>query len=476
MTSDHVADPNLPPPPSNHAHPPYSEMITAAITALKDKDGSSRQAISKYIEKEYPNLPPTHSIMLTHHLKRLKNQGQLMMIKHSYMLPPRSVPFQPPTSTGYHPTLDFSGTSNVSDATATAGVTAENSLGLSKRKPGRPPKFRPDSGFVVQEPLSNVRSFDADVPPYQPQFHYNVGVGQDFQTQTHLPATGQDLHLHYGSGSDFQGNSGGGAEPLFASLGLGDDSVVVPSPPPTENTSVVAKRGRGRPPKVAGVSGFDVAGSGGDVAGSGGDDAGSGGGGEIQAHKTGSGRPVRKPKMMSVLMGTNGGRVKKGRGRPKRIGIGPVTVPLSGNVLRPRGRPKRAVGRPSLRPAPNAAVNGGVGESGLASRRSGRPSIGGGANNIAKLSGKPVGRPSKVGPGTAVLVTDPRQLVVYQELKTKYELLQSKVKQVASVVKPCIDPNYGNAALGALQELEALAGADASAPSHIQTQEPAAFR
>ncbi|KVI07811.1 AT hook, DNA-binding motif-containing protein [Cynara cardunculus var. scolymus] len=344
MTSDHVADAS--PPPSTHAHPPYAEMITAAITALKDKDGSSRQAISKYIEKEYTNLPPTHSVLLTHHLKRLKNQGELMM---------------------------------------------------------------------------------------------------DFQTQTHLAPTGQDLHLHYGSGSDFQGNSGGGAEPLFASLGLGDDGVVVPSPPPTENTSVVAKRGRGRPPKVAGSCGFDVAGPGGDIAGS---------GGEIQARKTGSGRPVRKPKMMSVLMGTNGGRVKKGRGRPKRIDIGPVTVPLSGNVLRPRGRPKRAVGRPSLRPAQNVAVNGGISESGLPSRRSGRPSLSGGANN--KLTGKPVGRPSKIGSGTAVLVTDPRQL-------------QSKVKQVASVVKPCIDPNYGNAALGALQELETLAGADANAPSHIQT-------
>ncbi|KAI3746002.1 hypothetical protein L6452_08417 [Arctium lappa] len=401
-----------------------------------------------------------------------------MMVKHSYMLPPRSVPFQPPTSTGYHPALDFTATSNVTDPTATntaistaGGVNVESSIGLLKRKPGRPPKFRPDAGFVVQEPLLNVRSFDGDAPPYQPQFQYNVGVGQDFQTQTHLAATGQDLHLHYGSGSDFQGNSGGGsAEPLFASLGLGDDSVVVPSPPPpTENTSVVAKRGRGRPPKVAGLGGFDAAGSGGD-------DAGSGGGGEIQGHKTGSGRPVRKPKMMSVLMGTNGGRVKKGRGRPKRIGIGPVTVPLSGNVLRPRGRPKRAVGRPSLRPASNVAVNGGVGESGLASRRPGRPSISGGSNNIAKLTGKSVGRPSKVGPGTAVLVTDPRQLVVYQELKSKYELLQSKVKQVANVVKPCIDPNYGNDALGALQELEALAGADANAPSHTQTQEPAAFQ
>ena len=47
-------------------------------------------------------------------------------------------------------------------------------------------------------------------------------------------------------------------------------------------------------------------------------------------------------------------------------------------------------------------------------------------------------------------------------------LQQSKVKQVAGVVKSCIDPNYGSNALGALQELEALAGGDANALSHGQ--------
>merc|ERR1712228_763603 len=31
------------------AHPPYANMITAAIKGLKDKKGSSRQAILKYV-------------------------------------------------------------------------------------------------------------------------------------------------------------------------------------------------------------------------------------------------------------------------------------------------------------------------------------------------------------------------------------------------------------------------------------------
>merc|ERR1712141_695160 len=35
------------------AHPPYAAMIKAAIKALKDKKGSSRQAILKYICANY---------------------------------------------------------------------------------------------------------------------------------------------------------------------------------------------------------------------------------------------------------------------------------------------------------------------------------------------------------------------------------------------------------------------------------------
>ncbi|KAJ7325350.1 hypothetical protein OS493_029898 [Desmophyllum pertusum] len=34
-------------------HPPYIEMIVAAITALKERSGSSRQAIEKYIKANY---------------------------------------------------------------------------------------------------------------------------------------------------------------------------------------------------------------------------------------------------------------------------------------------------------------------------------------------------------------------------------------------------------------------------------------
>jgi len=34
-------------------HPPYREMISAAIVNLKERNGSSRQAIKKYIYANY---------------------------------------------------------------------------------------------------------------------------------------------------------------------------------------------------------------------------------------------------------------------------------------------------------------------------------------------------------------------------------------------------------------------------------------
>ncbi|XP_044465535.1 protein SPT2 homolog [Mangifera indica] len=88
-TSATIANPT--PPSLNHNksnHPPYTEMISSAIATLKEKDGSSKRAIAKFIEKVYGNfLPPNHSALLTHHLKRLRNTGQLIMVKKSYKLP-----------------------------------------------------------------------------------------------------------------------------------------------------------------------------------------------------------------------------------------------------------------------------------------------------------------------------------------------------------------------------------------------------
>jgi hypothetical protein len=73
-------------------------MIYTAIEALKEQNGSSKRAIAKYIEHVYKDqLPPSHTTLLTHHLKRLKSDGLLSMVKNSYIIP-RSTPPLPSSS------------------------------------------------------------------------------------------------------------------------------------------------------------------------------------------------------------------------------------------------------------------------------------------------------------------------------------------------------------------------------------------
>ncbi|XP_027919593.1 wiskott-Aldrich syndrome protein homolog 1-like [Vigna unguiculata] len=79
-------------------HPPYDEMIYTAIGALKEKNGSSKRAIGKYIQQVYKNLPTTHSALLTHHLNRLRSVNLLVMVKKSYKLPGSdNLPPSPPS-------------------------------------------------------------------------------------------------------------------------------------------------------------------------------------------------------------------------------------------------------------------------------------------------------------------------------------------------------------------------------------------
>ncbi|CAL5006115.1 unnamed protein product [Urochloa decumbens] len=64
--------------------PPYPEMILAAIEGLGDKNGSNKSAISRYIEGKYGELPPAHASLLTAHLARMKESGELIFLKNNY--------------------------------------------------------------------------------------------------------------------------------------------------------------------------------------------------------------------------------------------------------------------------------------------------------------------------------------------------------------------------------------------------------
>ena len=61
-------------------HPKYNDMICAAITALKDRSGSSRQAIVKYIAANY-KVSDNSSQHVKLALKRLVASGALNQVK-----------------------------------------------------------------------------------------------------------------------------------------------------------------------------------------------------------------------------------------------------------------------------------------------------------------------------------------------------------------------------------------------------------
>eukprot|EP00126_Sphaerothecum_destruens_P004544 Sdes_comp18244_c0_seq1m7861 len=66
------------------AHPPYSQMVAAAITALKEKTGSSVTAIRKYVEDHYKiSAQGPH---LSRSLKKGVADGKLVKVKASYKL------------------------------------------------------------------------------------------------------------------------------------------------------------------------------------------------------------------------------------------------------------------------------------------------------------------------------------------------------------------------------------------------------
>ncbi|KAM0952735.1 putative High mobility group protein HMGA [Dioscorea sansibarensis] len=79
-------------PPQPASLPPYYEMIMAAIDALDEKNGSNKSAISKYMESTYGELPPSHPSLLAAHLVRMKESGELIMVKNNYMRPGPDAP------------------------------------------------------------------------------------------------------------------------------------------------------------------------------------------------------------------------------------------------------------------------------------------------------------------------------------------------------------------------------------------------
>merc|ERR1711881_341311 len=83
MTADAAKTKKVAKPKAPAAHPKYSVMIAAAITALKDRTGSSRQAILKYVCANYKVDAAKAGQHLRMALKAGIKKGSLKMAKES---------------------------------------------------------------------------------------------------------------------------------------------------------------------------------------------------------------------------------------------------------------------------------------------------------------------------------------------------------------------------------------------------------
>ncbi|XP_061359527.1 histone H1-like isoform X2 [Gastrolobium bilobum] len=288
------------PPTANHNHPPYDEMIYTAIGALKEKDGSSKRAIGKYIEQVYRDLPPTHSALLTHHLKRLKTTGLLVMVKKSYKLPPPSTaaPLQTPRGRGRPPKLKPQHQpqsfvpQNAEPVWVALGLADEPSTEIMKRGPGRPRKIGVGPAVPVRRgrPPGTGRSRLPKRPGRPPKPKSVSTISNGLKRRPGRPPKIQSIPTVI----------------PFAAPAPDVPAETLPPTGPTASVSIWSPRPRGRPRKIA-------------------------------AAVPGVGVPP--PPVI--------GGVARGRGRRRGSG---VVLPVMRQGRPPKlavvGRPKRPVGRP----------------------------------------------------------------------------------------------------------------------------------
>ncbi|KAF8772869.1 hypothetical protein HU200_005259 [Digitaria exilis] len=126
--------------------PPYPEMILAALDGLGDKNGSNKSAISRYIEGKYGELPPAHASLLTAHLARMKESGELIFLKNNYFR--SDAPDAPPKRGRGRPP-------KVRDPNAPPPPPKPASTG-SGRPRGRPPKAKDPLDAAVAQATAGM--------------------------------------------------------------------------------------------------------------------------------------------------------------------------------------------------------------------------------------------------------------------------------------------------------------------------------
>jgi len=176
------------------------QMILAAIEGLGDKNGSNKSAISKYIEGKYGELPPAHASLLTAHLARMKESGELIFLKNNYF-------------------------------------RADAPDAPQKRGRGRPPKARdPNAPAPPPKPKSPAPSAGTGRGRGRPPKAKNPLEAAVKQATAGMPKARGRPPKKAKTAED-------GASPA-------PKPAAAPTPAPAGDGSTPVKRGRGRPPKV----------------------------------------------------------------------------------------------------------------------------------------------------------------------------------------------------------------------------------
>ncbi|WOL13764.1 HMG-Y-related protein A [Canna indica] len=223
MASEEVSKP-----PS---HPPYPEMIMAAIAELGEKDGSSRSAIAKYIAATYQDLPESHASLLTAHLASMKESGELLFIKNNYLRPGPDVP--PKRGRGRPPKPKSEGDSAASEPPK------------SPRPRGRPPKPKFEGDAAASEPSESPRSRGR---PPKPKFEGNAAASEPMESprsRGRPPKPKDPLLAAVAKAASGMPKKRGRPQKKAVRTASADAGSAAA---PAAVTGV--KRGRGRPPKV----------------------------------------------------------------------------------------------------------------------------------------------------------------------------------------------------------------------------------
>lgn len=129
-------------------------MIKEAISALKDRTGSSQPAIAKFIEEKYSGaLPPNFKKLLSVQLKKFAKSEKLVKVKNSFKIAPAVT--KPAASAGEKPKKAAAG--KVSSKPEKSGAAAGAEKG-AKTTPAKSGAGEAKGGKAKMKRLSQVKT------------------------------------------------------------------------------------------------------------------------------------------------------------------------------------------------------------------------------------------------------------------------------------------------------------------------------